>query len=201
MGVTNPVGSRAFNDKREATVAGGVSVGYNFKERYNTPLRLEVNYTARSDANNNPKSAMMPGSGNYIEHTQKISLNTLTFNIWADIPTNSAFTPYVGGGLGAAFIDYQAKNTEHFSNGITADVFSASQKKTNFAWNIGGEVAYDVNAQFTVDLGYRYLDAGKISINKNVPTFNSGGTTPVNQLKIETRINSNELFLEGRYKF
>ncbi len=183
-----------FGNKRDIGLAGGVSVGYSFKERYNTPVRLEVNYTARSDASSERSHDFIVGSG----HTtlkQETNLQTLMLNMWADIPTNTAFTPYVGGGIGVAFVDYDAHSTQ-FENNITTEHYSGSKKATNFAWSLGGGVAYDVNPEFTLDLGYRFIDAGKI---KTDPKPYPG--SPGDFIEAETKVKSNELFLEGRYKF
>ncbi len=46
-------GSLAFGNHRKTGFAGGISGGYDFSERYGTPVRLELNYTARSEAKAN----------------------------------------------------------------------------------------------------------------------------------------------------
>lgn len=61
-------------------------------------------------------------------------------NVYYDFDNSSDFTPYVGGGLGMSVI---------------------GEKNTNFAWNVGGGIAYDVATDWKLDLGYRYVDLGK----------------------------------------
>ncbi len=204
-GTTSGVpGSRPFGNQREIGLAGGISVGYDFKERYNTPVRVEVNYTARSDAKSEKDRQLSPGSVGYTKLAQKTNLQTLMLNLWADIPTNTALTPYVGGGIGVAFIDYEMDATNYDAGTFNGKFYSGSAKKTNFAWSLGGGVAYDVTPQFAVDLGYRYIDAGKITNETNTVLHGVivGGTIyPANHVKAETKVKSNELFLEGRYKF
>ena len=192
---TSPINPRLqapYGNEREIGLAGGVSVGYDFKERYNTPVRLEVNYTARSEATSEKNRG---SSNDYLKLKQQTNLQTLMLNLWADIPTNTAFTPYVGGGVGVAFIDYDVNATDYFY-GTTSQHYSGSKKTTNFAWSLGGGIAYDVNPEFTVDLGYRFIDAGKVKTDSKpfpgLPGYN---------VEAETKVKSNELFLEGRYKF
>ncbi len=199
-------GHDSYSGKRDVGLAGGASVGYDFKERYNTPIRVEVNYTARSDGkkSNTGEELLLSGGTGQIALKEKTNLQTLMVNLWADIPTNTAFTPYIGGGVGVAIIDYKTDGTLHHNVGGTPTsekYYSESKKQTNFAWGLGGGVAYDVNDQFTVDLGYRYIDAGKVKINNindQLGTLING--QPVN-LSQKTKVKSNELLLEGRIKF
>jgi opacity protein-like surface antigen len=37
----------------------------------------------------------------------------------------------------------------------------------NFAWSLGAGVAFAINNNWSVDLGYRYIDTGKISANSS----------------------------------
>ena len=193
-------GSLAFGNHRKTGFAGGISGGYDFNEHYGTPVRLELNYTARSQAKSSKDRQFYPGSGDVMKLEQKTDLQTLMLNMWADIPTGTAFKPYVGGGIGVAFVDYDVNNTFHYDDGTKEKFYSGSKSTTNLAWSLGAGVAYDINPSFTLDLGYRFINAGKVKVKTDTEFFDiyTGGDI---HTETETKIKSNELFLEGRYKF
>ncbi len=192
--------SLPFGNKRKTGLAGGISGGYDFSERYGTPVRLELNYTARSEAKSNKDREFNPGSANVMNLEQKTDMQTLMLNMWADLPTGTAFKPYVGGGIGVAFVDYNVNNTNNYYDGTKENFYSGSKSTTNFAWSLGAGVAYDVNPSFTLDLGYRYVNAGTVKVKSNTEPFTVSGE-PANHVETETKVKSNELFLEGRYRF
>ncbi|WP_051396185.1 outer membrane protein [Ignatzschineria larvae DSM 13226] len=80
-------------------------------------------------------------------------------NAYFDFNTDTAFTPYVGAGIGYA----RLKNT--IDRGDT----SWSKSSNNFAWNVGAGVSYAVNRDVDIDLSYRYADYGDVkhSYSKN----------------------------------
>jgi opacity protein-like surface antigen len=41
-------------------------------------------------------------------------------------------------------------------------VFTGNKSSTNFAWSLGGGLGYDITQNWTVDLGYRYINAGDV---------------------------------------
>jgi opacity protein-like surface antigen len=76
---------------------------------------------------------------------------TLMANAWYDVDMGSNFKPYVGGGVGYA--DNEVKHGLVF-NGSGGD----------FAWQLGAGVNYQISEKTSVGLGYRYLDAGDVTL-------------------------------------
>ena len=72
-------------------------------------------------------------------------------NAYFDYLTCTPWTPYVGAGLGSAY--------------LKADNGSHAKSVYNLAWQVMGGIAYDVNSHWTVDAGYRYADLGRIRKN------------------------------------
>jgi opacity protein-like surface antigen len=85
-------------------------------------------------------------------------------NAYFDLGTWYGISPFVGAGLGLAvnwfqnFYDLSAQPAGGF--GYTADL-----TRTNFAWAVMGGLAYNVTPNLKLEVGYRYLDMGKISTN------------------------------------
>jgi len=67
-------------------------------------------------------------------------------NVYLDIPTGSAFTPYVGGGAGMTWVD-------------------RGESESAFAFDLTGGFAIDVSESFTLDIGYRYVNTNAEGTN------------------------------------
>ena len=97
------------------------------------------------------------------DHKYELSSETksqsLMANMYFDFNTGTAFTPYIGAGLGYA----RLKNT--ISGDISGQIKysnSISKSSNNFAWNVGAGVSYAVNRDVDIDLSYRYADYGDV---------------------------------------
>lgn len=77
---------------------------------------------------------------------------SLMVNAYFDFNTDTAFTPYVGAGIGYA----RLKNTLSYEDN------SISKSSNNFAWNVGAGVSYAVNRDVDIDLSYRFADYGDV---------------------------------------
>ena len=83
------------------------------------------------------------------------SYRSYMLNGYFDIPTYTAFHPYIGAGIGMA----QVKNRMAFLNTDTI----TKRRENNFAYQLMAGVAYNLNYHWTLDLGYRYVDNGDTS--------------------------------------
>jgi opacity protein-like surface antigen len=185
MGMGGPAGSDSdgswgaisagHGSKNDSLFGGGASFGYDFSPRLNVPIRVEVDYTARNRADVSgpanfsswytPTSAGQPQDFDAVgKLTTKLQLQTLMANAWVDIPTGMDLTPYFGGGIGIGFIRHKASYSGVANPGGTIDDSYGRDHETNFAWSVGGGVAYDITQNWTVDLGYKYIDAGKSTV-------------------------------------
>lgn len=88
----------------------------------------------------------------------KASAITVTYNLYADYEMNGLFTPYLMGGLGAAFLDMEVSFTD---NGVK---YESSYDKTAFAWQLGAGVGIKVTNNVDIDLGYRYFNTGNVEL-------------------------------------
>ena len=111
-----------------SSFGGGVALGYDFYEFLDIPLRTELEYMMRSDAQFDVEG-----------DTMKVQCpKTLFTNAYLDYQNSTDFTPYVGGGVGMAFVE----------------------DRVNFAWNVGTGVQYAFSENVNLDLGVRYVDFG-----------------------------------------
>lgn len=137
-------------------------------------VRAELEYNINEDAKEN----MSVGKNGPIGK-MKLETQSIMVNAYYDFNTNTAFTPYVGAGIGYAKV----------KGSLSSSVLSMDTDDTNFAWQVGAGVAYALNDNVSLDLGYRYTDMGDIS--KQYST--------TNDYKID--VDSHELLLGARYSF
>jgi outer membrane autotransporter protein len=162
---STPPGIGSFEEKfgnhTDDTWGGSIAAGYDFSKKYSLPIRAELEYAAFSKA----KVSGTPTTGgwgtNSISHSQQAQ--TLFLNAYYDIATGTKLTPYVGAGLGATFI--KAKGAINWNNGLV-DSWD-SRTATNFAWNIGIGLGYEITKNVALDVSYRYADLGKASTKWN----------------------------------
>jgi opacity protein-like surface antigen len=149
----DPRAAIPLSDKEEGVWGGGLALGYDMRmmQEWMLPLRLEVEGFFREGAEEDWDTQLGPVSN-------RARVTTLFANAFFDIPLGLAFTPYVGGGLGMAFVDYKTSLDLALLNGIAG---SNSDDQTNFAWNIGAGVAYSFTQNIALDFNYRYVNAGE----------------------------------------
>jgi len=145
---------------------GAIAVGYDFNKRLGVPVRLELEYALFSNAKAKSSDRWREDSGDWEREssTNTIGVQTLFANAYYDFHNSSAFTPYLGLGLGMAFVDMKESGSASRSESGVLESKSWSMGKkssTNFAWNLGAGVAYAFTDNVSLDLGYRFVGLGK----------------------------------------
>ena len=107
-----------------------------------------------------------------------VQASVFLLNGYIDLGTFHGVTPYVGGGIGFArttttgFTDSGVNvigngiNAAGQPNGASAAIATspiADRSKFKLAWAAMAGVSYDVNANLKLDIGYRYLDMGRVT--------------------------------------
>lgn len=129
-------------------IGGAVGVDWNNMIR----TEIELSHSAwTANSYNASGGAFVPASGN-------ISATYLLGNVWLDIQTQSAFTPYVGGGVGVGWA-----NADVSFNGGTGGY--GSGVSSALAYQLGAGVKFAISDQLDLDVGYRYKGLGNIDFN------------------------------------
>jgi opacity protein-like surface antigen len=124
----------------------GGAVGLKWNDLLRTELEL-------SHGSNNANSYAVNG-GAFLPASGPISATYLLGNVWLDIPTQSSFTPYIGGGLGVGWA-----TADVFFQGSPA--YGPNASGGAFAYQVGGGVKYTLSPKIDLDIGYRYKSLGK----------------------------------------
>ena len=90
---------------------------------------------------------------NYIDGLDHFRLykHSVMANAYFDYLTCTPWTPYVGAGIGSAY--------------LKADSGEEAKSVYNLAWQVMAGLTYDINSHWTLDAGYRYADLGRIRKN------------------------------------
>ncbi|NJM54872.1 MAG: porin family protein [Verrucomicrobiae bacterium] len=94
----------------------------------------------------------------------KLSTYTLMLHAYKDFGNFGGFIPYLGAGIGAAYHqlgDIGFSGNPDLSNTIRGD------NDLSFAWSLMAGVGYQISDKAIIDVGYRYIDLGKISSQRS----------------------------------
>lgn len=162
---SSSMGGLGLDPYSQFTLGGALAAGYDFWPQQMLPLRVEIEFAMRG----NSETEWSGWRG-----TSEMTFNstTLLANVYYDFHNSTAFTPYIGAGLGLAF-NYLGVDTEYY-NGYGD---SMDDRQTNFAWQVGVGVAYAINENIAVDAAYRYLDLGYTQLDSH---YGDMGIRPYN---------------------
>lgn len=132
--------NHGLSGDQDQTVGLGAAIGYDFFPAAAMPVRIELELMYQTEAKHSDSGS-----------TLKNSVSTVFVNGFYDFHTGTIFTPYVGLGIGTAWVDSRGSVNEHGAGAGT---------ETNFAWNVGGGVGIELSYNLTLDLNYRYAGFG-----------------------------------------
>ncbi len=172
----NSTTSSTESDWDDGAWSLGAAVGYNWMDQL--PIRTELEYMYHAGFKYDYADANATLQ-------DEITIHTLMVNVFWDIYNESAFTPYLTAGVGAAFIE------EDLDSSID-DV--SDKSSTNVAFNVGGGVGWEFTEDWTLDLMYRYKYFG----DGDKVTLTSAG----NSIEYEAKdLSMHEVTLGVRYQF
>jgi opacity protein-like surface antigen len=89
---------------------------------------------------------------------------TLMANVYKDLGRYGSVTPYVGAGIGLA---YNRMSETYFTGSTTLTNRIAGDNDLSLAWSLMAGIGYQISDRAILDVGYRYLDMGKISSQRH----------------------------------
>lgn len=152
-------------------VFGGAGVGYQFNNWFRFDVtgeyRTAAQYSAIQSYSDiwNPPGASACGIGNrcYDVYRGQHSAAVFLANAYFDLGTWYGITPFVGGGVGVATNWLQ--NLYDIGPQTGGFGFARDRNQTNFAWQVGAGLAYNVTPNLKLEVAYRYLDIGNLKTN------------------------------------
>ncbi|MDL2286485.1 outer membrane beta-barrel protein [Desulfococcaceae bacterium OttesenSCG-928-F15] len=208
MQVVAPSGKFKMNDDTDSAYGGSFAVGYNFNPKFKVPMRAELEYSAFSKAEGkrtlrNADNA--PTDTAWSKTKQDVGIQTLMVNFYYDEKTSTPLTPYLTAGVGIAILDSKATEDQFepaFNIGHYARIHSPEETDVNFAWQVGLGLAYDFTPNFSMDIGYRYMDLGSAKTKKGISTsLLTGNQSPTGAYKKITDVTMHQFHMGARYTF
>lgn len=152
-------GTGMNGDSKNAARAGGaLAIGYDFSKKFAVPVRAEIEYGAYGNASQDFwgfNDLNTPGLNDALSLKHTVGFQTLLANVYWDITTWNNFTPYVGAGIGMAFVKTEA---EYAYTGPGEYITGSNSKtETVFAGQLGLGCSYAFNDYISADIGYRFL--------------------------------------------
>jgi len=159
-----------------------LSFGFDFGNGW----RTEAEYTIKNDAEFTSGSTNFPTSLNH----HKVDTQRLMFNAYRDFEIIPNVAVYGNLGLGVA------QNESSGWQGNTSRQY-LSNKETQLTYSLGAGATYQAIQNLNLDLGYRYVDLGKVDSGLN--NFTNARNLQDEQMK--SHLYSSEFYLGVRYKF
>jgi opacity protein-like surface antigen len=175
-------------DSHEAALHGEIDNGFLFGGAIGTQLtenlraEIEVSH-ARLDTETDVEYYVRHGGGGGTGYSasdeDRLRELFILANFWFGFPISEMFSPYLGGGIGAAHVDAEF-GVQPFAVNDTAPppTFSASLEADswNFAYQLGAGVLIGLSENIAIDLGYRFKVIPNVDLDD--PKFCDGHCYP-----------------------
>ena len=182
--VSTSGGATVFDcgEKSQNTIGGGIFLGYDFFKQGGTPIRAEVEYAMRGTVDNEYNGK---GYASNLTLKSQYNMHTLFANLYYDFHNETDFTPYIGGGVGLAFINNKVEL--QWDNGSD----SYNENVTTFAYNLGVGCSYDFTESLSADLAYRFVGTTYHETDKSLQgaKVSLGSSNYANEFSLGLRIN------------
>ena len=153
--------------------AGGtfdIGAGYQFNRWLRSDLTLEYRGGSQFQSTYTLNDPVAPTSQYADFYRGNLSSFIVMANVYADLGTWMGVTPYVGDGLGYAHNTLSGVTDQGFgysnlyaANGGGAGGYFDDGSTNNLAWALMAGLDFNVTRNLKLELGYRYLNYGKIS--------------------------------------
>lgn len=157
-------GNDGLSSQTWNTVGGAIAAGLNFRDYTDVgaPIRLEFEYGTR----NTMKTEWNASLGGRQNVKASWQVQTFQVNGYWDIETGTAFTPYIGAGIGASYI------TQSMTSGALYRHYT-EDSNWGLAWNVGAGVAYAFTDNVALDLQYRFAGFGESEMKHSGSTVSN----------------------------
>jgi opacity protein-like surface antigen len=176
------IGQFVAGDDKEHVTTPTIALGYDYQNNW----RTEVEYSFEKDFEYTSGSTTFPTSLNH----HKVKTQSVFLNAYRDVEVYENISLFGSVGLGVAKVKssgWQGNDSRQY----------ASNTDTNLAYSIGAGVSYNPIQQVNVDLGYRYVDLGKVESGMN----NFVNARGLQDEQMKAHLEKNEFYLGVRYKF
>ncbi len=170
------------SDSFEPSFTGGGGIGYVWSAYFRTDITVDVHSIMNTE---------FTGSTTDFSVTDKTKFMStiLLANAYYDIRTGTAWSPYLGAGVG--FAVNQVTRNLNYSDGVTDTAVIAGNRTTDvqFAGAAMVGVTYDISTLWALDVNYRFLHIGgsEVSLKPDAPSSVAIGDLNEHQIRAGLR--------------
>jgi opacity protein-like surface antigen len=147
--------------------SGGI--GYQVNDWFRVDLTANYYGKADFDGASALNVACSDGGGGVCSYSDDgdVQITTMLFNAYLDLGTYQGFTPYVGAGIGGAYLHWgDMKNEEYYVSGTVPTSFGfddvhGKRSGWRFASALHTGVSYDIASNWKIDAGYSFTHISK----------------------------------------
>ena len=215
--VGTETGNVKLKDSNNTQAISAFALGFDFSTMSSINARAELEYTYKGKSSFSPDITSgseadtykvidnSDGSTRFEESdsysygsepgylTNEIRSHQLMLNGYYDFKNTSKFTPYLGAGIGLTHLKNKVKVTDDSED-------LGTKSDTNFTWSVGAGVGYALTPNLSMDIGYRYVDAGNIEFSTSSP-YTDGDYTETGSIKTKADLSSHDYTIGLRYSF
>jgi len=141
----------------------GFGFGYRFNDWFRTDATFAYHHTTDFNGETGGFCAVGIDGRCFSKEKAELTKWTAMANAYFDLGHWGGFSPYVGAGIGGAFIDWSNYHFVNVCEGDCTGFFSTggnwwSNSDWHFAWALMAGVAVDLSPNLALDVGYRYVD-------------------------------------------
>jgi len=156
----------------EPSFTGGVGVGYIWGPNFRTDLTVDL-HSIMNAAFSGTQTYTSGGTQTLTVYDKTKWMSTILLaNAYYDIRTGTAFTPYIGGGVGFA-VNQLTRNSDSTDTGPTGNAsVGGGRTHVGFAAAAMAGLTYDINSFVAMDVNYRflYIDGSDVDLAINGTT-------------------------------
>jgi len=145
--------------KYDNAVSGTLGFGYKY-QWFRAEMTLDYGAPSKISATTTALSAQP-------QYTANVRAFSAMVNAYVDFGTWVGFTPYIGAGVGAT----QLKSVNYVDTSTPLVTLHEGSQSVNFSWAWMAGIAFQVQPNWMVDVGYRHLSLG------NIPGYQGAGST------------------------
>ncbi len=147
----------------------GAGIGYQINQNFRVDWTIDYyassTFTGSSALNVACSDGTVGAVCSYSDNGS-FAATTMLANAYVDIGNWNGFTPYVGAGIGGAYVSWGTlNNVESRVSGAVPGTFAvdthAGQSGWRFAYALHAGASYDISANLKIDAGYSYTNISK----------------------------------------
>lgn len=143
------------------------NVGFGFGYRFNDWFRTDATFAYHHTTDFNGTTGGLCAAGIdgrcFSKEMAEVTKLTAMANAYLDLGHWGGFSPYVGAGIGGAFIDWSNYHFVNVCEGVCGGFVTSggnwwSNADWRFAWALMAGLGIDLTGNLALDVGYRYVN-------------------------------------------